>query len=831
MERHYSKMCEMMVKRLKCLRHKIPYSFYAIKKRSLYCIKCVANFQNLQKDLVNIISLEIFLSAMCFLSRSTSCEIHDKQYKFYCTFHFDFHCLNCLESRCNNYLLELNKSILSLENDDPLCYYDNVALKNHYYDYPYHSDKYFKFFKFQLQRYKNEQNILNNTFDAKSIDFNNSRIINNINSVNKASKKFNSNFINENKKYDTPLRDDIKGREFKILGSLIEEEANLKKSAASANTTSLDFENSHQKKSEEKKFINNLSRKMNTFTSSKNNHEANISSNFAFASENKTSLNDSRVNEIYEKDIKSKSSLEDRQDKQSIFDLGNLNTHSNDKILSFPQPISENNKKIVDENFIRTNSFKSCFNNKSEQENSPENLLIPSCFFYNFFHYNKIVRLEFSLNFNSENILKSYENMKDILENKKLKRKFFVSEESNIILFERYFPSKNFIMINYLNDISTDKMFTNIKSSSENLMVQNCERNSDGLKMRQNLDDKYNYFYYYDSSTMEIKQIDLKNKQQISFFSFYTLEEDILFKIAEIISSEIFVGKNHYFEVRKADKADIINNFCNPKYLFINMEILGLTDNNFIIGLIQDRIFFRINVKNKSFDFQDIILLENERSQQKLKFFYLKNKNLERPKLATNYAISGTNKKLFYIFWDEYSDSNEFEAFTYSYSTADNIDAKIEINKNIKWEMFTIADTILTKAYLSNLKNNHTSCFFVNLREEDYVNYCNKLNKLSIKSSSQKDSNDAYITSKFTLFLVFIQENKIVKLLLNLENNSIAFFSEKILKQEKTKNFKLRKFYSNIMNYENFVLFLNEDFQILIYNFLSDDFKVIKDFI
>lgn len=749
MDRHYFKLCEMITKQFKCREHRSKYSFYSIKKRGLYCDFCIGELIYSGSDLIKIISENNFLSAICYLANYTKCEAHNQYFEFYCKHCSEFHCNKCLKNYCVSYLIVLNEKIVALENYEKFIYNENTIKSRKLSTFPLDSLEYFEFFKFQLKKYKNKEDI--NLFFNKTMDFNNDRIV-----------------MNKNNYNITDISDDAIEQDFNVLNKLSKKSNKTSKS----NSNIISKENLDKEKESQVKNLVNLG-------------VSNLSSSII------------KVNDIFKKnnELNSESCSVDKSCKNPFdiifnnkfqkaeIEIYDLNTHKN---------ISEEKTNINK----KKNGIENTFSMDKRIESS--NFLINNCFTFSFYINNKLKKINFSLDFNKKNdhFSDRIKAIESVINTKKLHKKYIDSQIKNYVFFEKYAGIKNIFMINKLENFYKDNLYKNldILIRDQNKVIE-TEKSAFIIGQYPEND---NFQLIYNPNTYEIKIINFESSDQdyTTVFSFLTLDKIIIEETVDIILTQKFVGKNNYFEIKKSSDENLKTKYSNPKLLFSYIEIFGTTSDNSIIGVIRNKAFFTINLENKEIEVFDMWNLEDVES---LVFF--NQINQKNPKIEIDLP---DGKKFFYFLIEEnYSDKLKF--FTYNIS-----------KKEIKLEYFNL-DEKLPRIYFTNILNELLNCFFVNISKENYEKYS--------QSKEGEEKNENYF------FLVFILENKIVKLKFNIEKLVLEFFSEKLIRNDKMKNFRARNFYSNVKNYEYYVLFLNEDFQIILYNFFNDEFKILKEFL
>lgn len=410
-----------------------------------------------------------------------------------------------------------------------------------------------------------------------------------------------------------------------------------------------------------------------------------------------------------------------------------------------------------------------------------------------------------NLNTESAEILLSKRQIDNFISKRIVSETKFESEILDFYLPSDYSTMKNIILINKLANNPTEQILNEIKTIGDNLFSKTFKDKNHNL-------NEFDYQFIYNPQSFEIIKTTLNSKlctiKTDIFFCFINLAKELIEETVDIVISKILTCKESNNEIISKEKEELKAKLLNPKILFSYLEIMGITSNDKIIGVVRNKACFTIDLKTKEFKAREIIYLDNNNS---LVFSNLLNQ--KNPKIEIEVEINNTNniitdkasnKKLFYYIVEEtYSDSLKF--FT----------KNIFEEKN-KVESFKL-DSRLPRIYFSNVLNEHINCFFVCLDKSNYKLYC--------------ELNNQEFNEKENLFLIYVLESKIVKLSFNFEKNILDFYSEVLKKKEQTVNITPRNNYSNQKNYENFVFFLNEDFQIIIYNFFTDEFKVIKEYI
>jgi len=539
-----------------------------------------------------------------------------------------------------------------------------------------------------------------------------------------------------------------------------------------------------------------------------------IVNNLSEKKENKKEFFSNNVNQLQ---LKSNTACVDSIKKLSYGKTNKLteNVFRSDNDLS--ESYNLLNKKINSE-FKLDNNISLKNNTYSEIE--CKNFTIDNCFLYTFFINNKLIINNISLNFKNYKFEESkscsfkveididkyfsqrIEEIHKIIKSKKIPKKFLDCGLKIFKLYEKFYQSKDLIFINKLYNNSTDDIFEHLSEIINNKKNRKKEKTCCFNKIN-------DFQYLYNPNSYEIRRINLNTLDEKElFFSFLNLSKEKIENIISIVLSEIYLSKlpEKSQEIVESKDEDLIKKFSNPNFLFSYLEIFGITSNNKIIGVIRNKAFFSLNIENKEIKFNSILFLENYNVED-----FNNHNNFKNPKIEIQLDY---DKKFYYFNLEENFNSDYFKLFTY------NIDFnKLDIIK-------CSFDKNIPRFYFQHILNECINCFFVYISTKSF-NYLYSSDE-DFESNSNYDGSGDFLDN---LFLVFMTKNKIVKFKLDLEEFKVEFYSEKIIREEMLKNIKPREYYSNIKNYDYYILFLNEDLQLIMYNFITNDIKILKEFI
>jgi len=831
----------MIVKRFKCREHRAIYNYYSIKSRGLFCNICIGEFKYEGPDLIQIISENNFLSAICYLTNYTFCEIDNNPFEFYCKSCFAFHCRSCAGSRCSAHLIALNPKILQLDEQSESVLAESIVKSRKYKNYNSNSKEYFEFLKFQLKKYKRRREDFSVHFNNRTFDFNNSRIITNKNYVNIAD--VSDEIIEHDFNKLSKIGKAQSGKIDRGFAQVSSQRDNARKSQKppvngwnllDTAEQALKQGNSKAKEMSESSSKNNLHRSSNNKDDKNNNVNFFLSNPFSIGKDsNYNNIDNNKIDKINKPNYNNFNNINNdiRDDKSNKTYVNNL--HKQDYNLSeimHNKGNLETNKNASEENDKKDNRERhlQLKNNLNSYKSENKTFFLSKCFCYSFYINNKLKLNDFSLNF-KKNIKENTADedfsscvhagkaIDSFLSTRKISKRIFETLNTQIHLFKNHREGKNIILINKLSNESTDFLIKNLRllkaDPTNKLFLDPKNPVVAGA-------NNFNFQFFYNPNSFEITKISFTEQGPKSemFFSFIELKLKLIQETAEIVLSKLFEDESLHKQIRQSTADhELTSKYSNPKLLFSYLEVFGITSDNKIIGVVRNQAFFSICLSTKEYEAKEFLSFEESHENNCIKSVFHNQQNNKNPKIEVDIPSTttksndntATEKKMFYYFAEEnnYYDNNQsLKFYTYNLTKQEN-----------KFELFAI-DENLPKVYFGNVLNEHVICFFVYLSKENYELYC-MLNNIEI------DGNDA------KLFLVYLLENKIVKLVFNFAKKTLKFFSEKLIREEKHKNFKPRSAYSNEKNYDYFVFFLNEDYQLVMYNFFTDKCKILYEYI